>query len=228
MKLNLSNVIIEITRKCNMECAHCLRGDAQNMDIDTKHIDSLLSQVDNINELTFTGGEPSLNVEAIRYTIEEIKKRDIGIGSFYIATNGLTIKSDFLLACLELYAMAEYKDGCAVDVSNDIFHNAEGCYDMELLQGLSFVKKKFHTDEYDYNKFSTILGEGRGANYSINETEYPEHETQEEIMMNMLYLNCQGNMLLDCDLSYETQEMKEAIFCKVEDLTSTIETYEEC
>lgn len=26
-----SDVAIEVTRRCNMKCAHCLRGDAQNI-----------------------------------------------------------------------------------------------------------------------------------------------------------------------------------------------------
>lgn len=28
-KLQLNEFAIEITRKCNMKCAHCLRGEAQ-------------------------------------------------------------------------------------------------------------------------------------------------------------------------------------------------------
>ena len=37
-KLRLNEFAIEITRKCNMKCAHCLRGEAQKRDIHKKYI----------------------------------------------------------------------------------------------------------------------------------------------------------------------------------------------
>ena len=33
-KVIFNTVIIEVTRRCNMSCPHCLRGDAQNVDMD--------------------------------------------------------------------------------------------------------------------------------------------------------------------------------------------------
>jgi len=60
--MNIDNLIIEITRKCNFTCDHCLRGEAQNKDIDHKVIDALLdNNIEYISNITFTGGEPSLN-----------------------------------------------------------------------------------------------------------------------------------------------------------------------
>lgn len=32
------SVFIEVTRRCNMCCAHCLRGDAENIDIQEKYM----------------------------------------------------------------------------------------------------------------------------------------------------------------------------------------------
>jgi len=39
-KLTFESLAIETTRRCNMKCAHCFRGDAQNVDIDYQHIDN--------------------------------------------------------------------------------------------------------------------------------------------------------------------------------------------
>lgn len=36
------DVVIEITRRCNMCCAHCLRGDAEAVDIQERYIDAFL------------------------------------------------------------------------------------------------------------------------------------------------------------------------------------------
>lgn len=82
-----NNVVIEITRRCNMCCAHCLRGDAENVDIQEKYIDAFLDSFEKgayISSLTFTGGEISLNIPAIRYTLKAVKERGIAVGSFYI------------------------------------------------------------------------------------------------------------------------------------------------
>ena len=75
--ISYGNLCLEITRRCNMACAHCLRGDAQNVDMSHEIIDRALENVLSIGSLTFTGGEPSLNVDAMRYTLEKrVKKKE--------------------------------------------------------------------------------------------------------------------------------------------------------
>jgi pyruvate-formate lyase-activating enzyme len=74
-----------------MCCAHCLRGDAESIDIQEKYIDAFLDNFEKgayISSLTFTGGEISLNIPAIRYTLKAVKERGIAVGSFYMVTNG--------------------------------------------------------------------------------------------------------------------------------------------
>ena len=34
--VELNSMAIEVTRRCNMACPHCLRGEAQGINIDTK------------------------------------------------------------------------------------------------------------------------------------------------------------------------------------------------
>ena len=82
-----NSVFIEVTRRCNMCCAHCLRGDAESIDIQEKYIDAFLDSFETeayISSLTFTGGEISLNIPAIRYTLKAVKERGIAVGSFLI------------------------------------------------------------------------------------------------------------------------------------------------
>ena len=64
-KLYISDLVLEVTRRCNMSCAHCCRGDAQNCDITHKVIDDAFANLSGIGSLVFTGGEPSLNVDAM-------------------------------------------------------------------------------------------------------------------------------------------------------------------
>lgn len=45
-----NNVFIEVTRRCNMCCAHCLRGDAESIDIQEKYIDMALAENSALND----------------------------------------------------------------------------------------------------------------------------------------------------------------------------------
>ena len=91
---SVSNVVIEITRRCNMCCAHCLRGDAENVDIQERYIDAFLDSFEKgacISYIVFSGGEISLNIPAIRYILKAVKERNISVGSFYMVTNGKAV-----------------------------------------------------------------------------------------------------------------------------------------
>ena len=124
-----NNVFIEVTRRCNMCCAHCLRGDAESIDIQEKYIDAFLDNFEKgayISSLTFTGGEISLNIPAIRYTLKAVKERGIAVGSFYMVTNGKAVDkmADLAMASLEWWAYCDEKDDymCGLCISSDNFH----------------------------------------------------------------------------------------------------------
>ena len=83
MKMKLMHLIIETNRQCNLNCTHCMRGDAQDLTITPEIIDKLLDQIDFIVELDLTGGEPFLHPEIIEYLFDGIIKRDFlifGVG----------------------------------------------------------------------------------------------------------------------------------------------------
>ena len=104
-ELYIKNLCIEITRRCNMCCAHCMRGDAEPVDIPLKHISNLLRHVRHIHHFNITGGEPSLNVRAIRHILDRVRAYGITVNDFYIVTNGsATSRSEeFIEACAALY-----------------------------------------------------------------------------------------------------------------------------
>jgi len=148
--MEIRNLMIEVTRKCNIMCEHCLRGEPMNKNISKVYIDQLLIQVDSISTVTFTGGEPTLNVLIMNYFLNRVKELNIPISSFYIATNGVKITEEFILFCLKMYSYCDEKEFCSVDVSNDIYHSYECDYDISLLSGLSFFKFKFEKNNFDY------------------------------------------------------------------------------
>ena len=93
-KLSINSLMIECTRRCNLSCKHCLRGDTQNLNMKPRHISALLKNVDYISSVTFTGGEPLLYPQAIDAFIQSVKEFNVDVGNFYIATNGTRASED--------------------------------------------------------------------------------------------------------------------------------------
>lgn len=86
--LNLYSCAIELTRRCNMTCEHCLRGDAQNLDLQPDILNTFLDRISGINCLTLTGGEPTLAVPQMKMVLDGLKKRNIPVENYYVVTNG--------------------------------------------------------------------------------------------------------------------------------------------
>lgn len=95
-KVTFEDLVIETTRRCNMKCAHCFRGDAQDVDIDYRHIDDLLDQTEAIGYLEITGGEPTLNLDALKYILNGLCKRGIPLFGFSLYINGLIYSEKFI------------------------------------------------------------------------------------------------------------------------------------
>ena len=148
-KWNAHTVIIEATRRCNMTCEHCLRGEAQNLDMSKMYIDALMCQMGYISEITFTGGEPSLVPEVLEQVLFSAKYYNVDVGSFYLVTNGKRITEEFAIACLKWYAYCEDNECTGVELSQDDFHDADRFLKYDLLKGLSFFSERAHT-EYDH------------------------------------------------------------------------------
>lgn len=216
--MQIQNLIIEITRKCNFSCEHCLRGNAQNKDIDTKYIDALLdnNNISYISGVTFSGGEPSLNIEAIDYFIEKCKRNKIDIGSFYIATNGSITSGniEFLQVLLKLYCFCSDNEMSQVSISKSDWHNQNGQDEeaIERLKCLTFVEERGHLD------YKGLLNEGKAKEiieyYGITKEAKnvsPDNKIilneNNEIENEYLYINCKGDIILACDLSYKRQDI---------------------
>lgn len=89
LKLFYNKFSIEVTRKCNMACPHCMRGDAQNHTISKAVVDRIFDEVEAIGSLLLTGGESFLEPEMIDYIVDTIIKKKVPIMNIRIVTNGL-------------------------------------------------------------------------------------------------------------------------------------------
>ena len=208
MLISIDNLSIEVTRRCNLHCEHCLRGNAQPLDIDLKYVKTLFKKISYINCLTLTGGEPSLKPNIIRDIVKIAKKYNVEIGSFYIATNGKKISNDFLLAIIELHNYCSDNEVSSVQVSNDSYHY--DCFEYDKLNVFSFVSNK--------GEISYPIAEGRAKDFGKRKV------LSDTIIINNgyktlqdanIYLNCKGNLISGCNFSYKSQNKPENIICHV-------------
>lgn len=217
MEIYVNYLAIEVTRRCNMKCNHCLRGDAQNLDISTAVLSGIAKHIHPASVI-FTGGEPSLNVPAIKRYFELAERYDTMPAAFYVATNGATSKEqmrDLALTLPEAYSKMEEPDMCEVDVSVDMFHEAFRDNDnAKILRGLSFLGRgKKHSVEDD--DLSWLLNTGRANKNGIGvrapevlRTDMDELVTDysteyNSIAFDTLYIAANGNVVDGCDSSYE-------------------------
>ena len=212
LKMKISKISIEVTRRCNLKCAFCCRGDAQDMNMKEEYIDSILNQVEEIDHLTFTGGEPSLNVPIMNYFIEQCLKKNVTVNYFCIHTNGISITDDFISTCLNLHSLCGNKG--LVILSADKYHTKQIVADTKLLDTLPFF--------YTQRKTRWVLAEGRGQNL-FKERGFISAGTNPFVWLrsfrdNYLTLNCRGEIINGIDFSYENQSKH--YLCHVDDLTA--------
>ena len=208
MKASCGSFVIEITRRCNMGCAHCMRGDAQNVDISEKVIDAALSKVESISSLTLTGGEPSLNIPAIRYITKRLKDLNIPLGSAYIVTNGKEVSNDFIFACLELFMLADEPEYNGLALSQDVFHEDVPMENVSKLRQLTAFTGEDKNTDFDR---VPLLDLGRARNLNSFAKRGPVHDAFTAIVDNgildlsesTLTVTVNGDLLTECDYAYD-------------------------
>lgn len=226
-KYSIRELMVEITRKCNMSCDHCLRGAAQNVNIKPEFITTMLEQVSQVSTLTITGGEPSLNVKGIRFLLNELKRLSVPVEAFYIATNGSksSISPEFMQVCMDLYQYQELRGRWSEDIimlqmSDDYFHDQE--LHGEVVDTLSMFSF-FSVRNNNYNGGRGLIEQGR-QEYGRELNIYPL-SIDDDVVDGDVYLNALGNITSCCDMSYKTQHYKK--LCSVQNFSEYIESIRE-
>ena len=100
---------IELTRRCNEACPHCLRGDAMDIDLSKEVIDALFlnNDIRLIENLYFSGGEPTMNSKAFSYFVDKLIEKKVIVGTYRVIINGTYYDSLFGNAIEKLH---EYID----------------------------------------------------------------------------------------------------------------------
>lgn len=226
IKANVYDLVFEVTRRCNLCCEHCLRGDAENLDLGREIVDKTLDCIEGIGCLTLSGGEPSLNMPIVKYIFSEIRRRKIPLGSFYVVTNGIANQMELAQTLLENITYCDEPDVCGVAISKDIYHdNAKNECDSPV-HYLSFYRDD--KENGDYYSGKGIIRRGRAASDDFDGGRFkdpdidPEIEVGSELYIGgTLYVSAAGEVRADCDLSYDM--MKNYLVTTVDKLPEFLE-----
>lgn len=118
-KFTVEELLMEVTRFCNLDCKHCFRGEAQNafMSFDTIH--NLLANVDHIEKLVLSGGEPLVAIRQLNEVANTIKRNNIMVDEISIITNGTVLNTDIICALENVQSVCSTFN---LRVSDDKFH----------------------------------------------------------------------------------------------------------
>lgn len=238
MKIQVNTLAIEVTRRCNMQCEHCLRGDAQNVDISESILEEIAKTIHPAS-VVFTGGEPSLNVPAIERYFQLAEQYGNLPSSFYVATNGATSSEQMnalALTLMKVYPKMDEPECCEVNVSSDMFHEAFKKEDYSaILDGLPFFDPDGKKHSLNKDSLDWLLNTGRAAEnelgchgalpFSTNMDELVTDVYQDGVHFDMLYVAANGNVVDNCDSSYKDIDDKKNIICSVFDLAEKCRQY---
>lgn len=226
------NMVIEVTRFCNMNCRHCLRGERQRKKFNLEMLNNVFDGIDSVETITFTGGEPLTQINTIIEILEYIRDNHIELGAFYIVSNG-TVYSKKLIDVLNdfyQYYVTE-QELCSFEISQDEYHNQfddvrkTNIWKYEELKeyyGYDFIRMKERQKIYSVIESGNAKKNGfHGRKSSFNNGFYPNND--DNFYDTMVYISANGNVISDCDLSFENVDKYSFGNVKNETLKSIIE-----
>lgn len=222
VKLPYKSLIFEITRKCNMACKHCMRGEAQNHTITRQVIDKALDEVGAIGHLLLTGGEPFLEPRIIDYLFDGIIQRKIRIMSFGDVTNGSILDDNIAKSFNKLSEYIYSAFGQKWDkkksrtignitISQDDFHSP-----IDAKHTVSYYKERLNKHTIILNesnkKEDEILLLGRAVENDFGNKKTRYVVTPYRLNLTDMYIDTDiqigydGKVLIGEDSSYEQQD----------------------
>ncbi len=194
-----------------MQCPHCMRGEAECVDLQVNTLEKVFQDIARIGQLTLTGGEPSLVSTTIDWIVRYVKAKKIPVGNFFCATNGYELSEGFIRSLDALYDHCDKKAACSLSVSIDQFHADADPDALAAYRKLPYYKAE---KEKNYIPRANIISEGRAAKNRLGRFKAPMDEFIYDYALecfrlhvgDRIYINAIGQVLLTPDLSYETQK----------------------
>ncbi len=122
--IRIKQLCVAVTSKCNLKCIHCMKGNSGNTTITHEQLNELFSQIEYVEKLHISGGEPTIALETIKHMIQSLKENHVIVNSFGFVTNGMLYNEDIADILKKLITYSASKK-CEILISGDIFHFAD-------------------------------------------------------------------------------------------------------
>ena len=200
MKLNYNSLAIEVTRRCNSSCENfCMRGPVQNLDINNEFIDKLLSNdFGKVYCITFSGGEPTLNPDAISFCVDKIIDDNLDIAFLELVTNGFVYDERIAQAAKRFNKYnnereitnikdpdGHYDEWFQFHVSRDKYHDMKKDMSYKYSEDGLFVSDK---------RMGTLLNSGKSHEGEDLPTDTKNISILGDTVWTELYLTAKGNL----------------------------------
>ena len=131
-KYKFWELALEVTRRCNKACPHCVKGAAQNLSMSTEIIDKIFEDVADAAYLVLLSGEVLLEIDLIEYIVQKLANSQWTTRAIEFTTNG-TVRDKRIIDTLEEYCSRKEGNAAFIRISNDQFHDPE-----EYVQAYNF------------------------------------------------------------------------------------------
>lgn len=228
-KYRLNTLWVEITRRCNKACAHCLRGDAQAITITEEMIDRIFEDVADVKRIVFGSGEALLEIQRLKYFINKLTDSTWSTNNIEVTTNGIICDRE-IIDIFESFCKSQSGRSATIRISNDQFHDQsefQKAYDFykplvvmaneRILQKQSRSGIAMHYTQEDGARIEVLGYMGRGAELVDNQADifthgenikYPHHykhriKISGDTIPCALQISANGNITFNEEASYE-------------------------
>jgi len=189
-------IILEVTRRCQLRCDHCLRGDAQRKDVSDKVIHFLSKY--NIGHLTLTGGEPTI----VRDLIKRLRQARLFPEAVWMCTNGYTFKKQWIEEYFDYANCLGEPEDCGLSVSCDSYHPRDSEVNYKRYDWLSETMGfRGHVSMHNQGYMQNPLYEGN-CNYGEDIAETNDDGTLTLADPETIYITVDGDVIFGCNFSY--------------------------
>ncbi|MBQ8028174.1 MAG: radical SAM protein [Clostridia bacterium] len=193
----MTGLNIELTRRCNMNCPHCAKGEPQNIDISKEIIDKTFDEVGNIyiRTIRITGGEPFLNPDGLEYLVDSMINHKIKVRHIEVFTNGSIQNNNIAKSLQRLCAYLNTIQSDVLKYENCYFGSGHIISDnpnnlnrkTKAGEVYCIVSQQYHRNIFQENTVSYYKNKVDMDNFFIN--------LQNATIFKNIWKNLEGNLL---------------------------------
>ena len=209
-KLSVDRISFATTRKCNLECAHCFRGDAQKEDMVETVPETALSAFSTVGSIDVTGGEPLIVTRSLEQLHNAIRDTKTKFNKLNIITNGTVYNKKAFEILESIGGMAQSGGGVSVGISDNIWTDEAikkiGYTKEQIIENMNKLKQAFPSfDVHRHDRVRVPVYGGRAKGKMNGGIEFRGRETgisfsdglteNGDFLLDNLYLDTRGNVV---------------------------------